>query len=169
MQNLQKKKINALLTSLVIFVSVVCVGIVFLPSLMGLKAYSVETGSMAPIIPEGSMVYVKPCNSSDEYVEGDVVTFTDPLTGKSFTHRVIQVDSANREFITKGDANEEPDLKPTAFELAVGKVQLSIPLLGYAASFLKSTVVKIAVAVIYIAWAAIEIEIYLTERKKKYD
>ncbi len=169
MQNLQNKKLNALLTSLVIFISVVCVGIVFLPSIIGLKAYSIETGSMSPTIPEGSMVYIKPCNSFDDYAVGDVVTFTDPSTGKSFTHRVIQTDTANGEFITKGDANAEPDLKPTSAQLAVGKVQLAIPLLGYAASFFKATVVKIAVAVIYIAWAAIEIEIYLAERKKNYD
>ncbi len=166
---MQKKKLNALLTSLVIFISVVCVGIIFLPSIMGLKAYSIETGSMADTIPEGSMVYVKPCASFDDYAVGDVVTFTDPATGKSFTHRIMQTNSASGEFITKGDANDEPDLKPTSSQFAVGKVQLAIPLLGYAASFLKSTVVKIAVAVIYIAWAAIEIEIYLTERKKKYD
>jgi hypothetical protein len=46
---------------------------------------------------------------------------------------------------------------------------MSIPYLGYVAGFLKSTVVKIVIAVIYIAVAAIEIELFLTERKKKYD
>lgn len=165
----QKKKISILLTSLVIFIAVVAVGIVYAPSIMGLKAYSIETGSMATTIPEGSMVYVRPYVNFDDYKVYDIVTFTDPVTEKSFTHRIIEINSLDQTFTTKGDANNEPDLEPTPFTLAVGKVEFAIPLLGYAASFLRNTVVKIAIAVIYIAWAAIEIELYLTERKKKYD
>ncbi|MBR6531123.1 MAG: signal peptidase I [Clostridia bacterium] len=165
----QKKKFSILLTSLVIFIAVVAVGIVYAPPLMGLRAYSIETGSMADTIPEGSMVYVRPCVNFEDYSVNDVVTFTDPMTGKSFTHRIIETDSVERSFRTKGDANTEPDLEPTPSSMAVGKVEFSIPLLGYVAAFLKNTVTKIAIAVIYIAWAAIEIELYLTERKKKYD
>lgn len=165
----QKKKISILLTSLVVFIAVVGVGFVFAPPLMGLRAYSIETGSMANTIPEGSMVYVRPCVNYEEYEVYDIVTFTDPVTQKSFTHRIIGINSSAQEFQTMGDANKEPDLEPTPFSMAVGKVEFSVPLLGYAASFLKNTVVKIAIAVIYIAWAAIEVELYLTERKKKYD
>lgn len=165
----QKKKFSILLTSLVIFIAVVAVGVVYVPSVMGLDAYSIETGSMAATIPEGSMVYVRPYVNFGDYEVYDVVTFTDPVTEKSFTHRIIEINSLDQTFKTKGDANTEPDLEPTPFSMAVGKVEFSIPLLGYAASFLKNTVVKIAIAVIYIAWAAIEIELYLTERKKKYD
>lgn len=163
----QKKKISILLTSLVVFIAVVGVGFVFAPSLMGLRAYSIETGSMANTIPEGSMVYVRPCVNYDEYEVYDIVTFTDPVTQKSFTHRIIGINTSAQEFQTMGDANTEPDLEPTPFSMAVGKVEFSVPLLGYVASFLKNTVVKIAIAVIYIAWAAIELELYLAERKKK--
>ncbi len=169
MPTAQKKKISAFLTSVVIFVSVFAVGIVYAPQLVGLKAYSIETGSMSPTIPEGSMVYVKPTDNFNDYNLNDVVTFTDPSTGRSFTHRVIQIDSANGCFLTKGDANEEVDLAPTDADYAVGKVQFTIPILGYASTLLKTTVAKIAVAVVYIAWAAIEIEIFLTERKRRYD
>ena len=44
-----------------------------------------------------------------------------------------------------------------------------IPYLGYIVKFLRYTAVKIAVAVIYIAWAAIEIELFLAERKRAYE
>ncbi|MBR3835750.1 MAG: signal peptidase I [Clostridia bacterium] len=165
----QKNKISILLTSLVIFISVLAVGFVFAPSVMGLRAYSIETGSMANTIPEGSMVYVRPYLNFEDYGIYDVVTFTDPVTEKSFTHRIIGIDSSKQEFHTKGDANKEPDLEPTPFTMAVGKVEFSVPLLGYVASFLKNTVVKIAIGVIYIAWAAIEAELFFAERKKKYD
>ncbi len=166
---MQKKQISILLTSLVVFVAVVAVGIVYLPSVLGLESFSIESGSMAPTIPEGSMVYVRPCVNFEDYKVYDIVTFTDPLTEKSFTHRIVDIDSDELLFTTQGDANNAPDLEPTPFSLAVGKVEIAIPFLGYVASFLKNTVVKIALAVIYIAWAAIEAELYLTERKKKYD
>ncbi len=169
MQKQQNKNIAALLTAFVIFFSVIALGIVYAPMLFGLKAYAVETGSMEPTIPEGSMVYVQKYSSFEDYQVNDVVTFTDPSTSESFTHRIVQIDSAQMMFVTQGDANSIPDLEPTQASLAVGKVKFSIPFLGYAASLLKSNPVKIAVVIIYIAWAAIEIEIYLTERKKKYD
>lgn len=165
----QKKKISILLTSVIIFISVVAIGIIYAPTVFGYKAYAVVTGSMEPTIPEGSMVYVQPCSSFEDYQVNDVVTFTDTQKGQSFTHRIIEIDSRERCFTTKGDANNEADLLPTYFSLAVGKVKMSIPLLGYVAEFFKNTVVKIVIAVIYIAIAAIEIELFLTERKKKYD
>ena len=165
----QKQKISVFLTSLVIFIAVVAVGIVYAPSVMGLEAYSIETGSMAPKIPEGSMVYVRKYHSFEDYKVNDIVTFTDNVTGKSFTHRIISINPVAESFTTKGDANTEPDLSPTEYVYAVGKVEFSIPYLGYAAAFLKNTVVKIALAVIYIAWAAIELELFLTERKNRND
>lgn len=170
MMNLtQRKKISILMTSVIIFISVLVVGIVYAPALFGMKSFAILTGSMETTIPEGSMVYVEPCTDFDEYKVNDIVTFSDEKTGKSFTHRIIEIDAQDRCFTTKGDANNEPDLSPTYFSLAVGKVKMSIPYLGYIAEFLKSTVVKIVIAVIYIAIAAIEIELFLTERKKKYD
>lgn len=165
----QKKKISIFMTSVVLFIAIVGIGFVFAPYVMGLRAYSIETGSMADTIPEGSMVYVRPYVSFEDYEVYDIVTFTDPVTEKSFTHRIVGIDAVDGTFETKGDANNTPDLEPTPFSMAVGKVEFSVPLLGYVASFLKNTVVKIAIAVIYIAWAAIEAEIYLTERKKRYD
>lgn len=167
MDNLGKKKINAFLTSVIIFISVVCIGIVYAPKLMGYQTYSIETGSMAPTIPQGSMVYVKPVTEYSEYQVGDVVTFSANDEQGSFTHRIIKIDDKKRVFETQGDANESKDMSPTPFEYAVGRVQFAIPYIGYAASFLRNKAVKIAVAVIYIAWAAIEIEVFSAGRKKR--
>ncbi len=164
-----KQKISVLLTSLVIFIAFVAVGIVYIPAILGFEAYSIETGSMAPKIPQGSMVYVRRYQNFEDYKVNDIVTFKDNSSGKSFTHRIIDINPVAESFTTKGDANTEPDLSPTEYVYAIGKVEFSVPYLGAVATFLKNTVVKIAVAVIYIAWAAIEIELFLTERKKKYD
>lgn len=167
MSDLKKQKINALLTSVIIFVSVICVGVVYAPKMMGYKTYSIETGSMSPTIPRGSMVYVKPIEDYTEYSVDDIVTFSANDEQGSFTHRIVKINENERTFETKGDANSSVDLSPTSFEFAVGRVQFAIPYLGFVASFLRKTIVKIAVGAIYVAWAAIEIELFIAERKKR--
>lgn len=162
-----KKKISAIMTAVVLFISVFAIGIIWFPSILGYKTYTVETGSMEPTIKKGSMVYVEPCGDFQEYQVNDIVTFTDTVKNQSFTHRIVAIDEDDGFFTTKGDANEVEDLEPISSEYAVGKVRMTVPLLGYVATFLKLTGVKIALAVIYVAWAAIEIELFLAGRKKR--
>ena len=162
-----KKKISAIMTAVVLLFSLFAIGIIWFPSILGYKTYTVDTGSMEPTIKKGSMVYVEPCENFEDYQVNDIVTFTDTVKKQSFTHRIVEIDEENGWFSTKGDANEIVDLEPTASEYAVGKVRMTIPLLGYVSAFLKLTGVKITLAVIYIAWAAIEIELFLAERKKR--
>lgn len=162
-----KKKISAIMTAVVLFISLFAIGIIWFPSLLGYKTYAIETGSMEPTIKKGSMVYVEPCENLEDYQVNDIVTFTDEVKGQSFTHRIVAIDESDGFFTTKGDANEIEDLEPISSTYAVGKVRMTVPLLGFAAEFLKLTGVKIALALIYIAWAAIEIELFLAERKKK--
>ena len=166
MSSLKKEKINALTTAIIIFVSVVAVGIVYMPKIFGYKEFVIETGSMAPTVPQGSMAYVKEYESFDDYAVDDIVTFRD-YSGDSFTHRIVEIKEKDKTFVTKGDANADIDPSPADGSYAVGKVEFVIPLIGYVSKFLKHTIVKVAVAVIYIAWAAIEIEVFLSERKKR--
>lgn len=154
---------------MVIFIAVAAVGFIYFPKLVGYKTYSVQTGSMEPVIHEGSMVYVRECNDFSEYGVGDIVTFSDIGETKSFTHRIVAIDETNQTFTTKGDANDATDIEPTEAMFAVGKVEFSVPYLGYVADFIKNTVTKIVLAIIYIAWLAIETEIFITERKKRYE
>lgn len=162
-----KKKISVFMTAIVLLISLVLVGIVWFPSFLGYKTYAIETGSMEPTIKQGSMIYVKPCENIEDYQVGDIVTFTDNTKKQSFTHRIVEIDMQDQLFSTKGDANKIEDLEPTSAVYAVGKVKMSIPYLGSVASFFKLTGVKIALALIYLAWAAIEVELFLAERKKR--
>ena len=164
MKSLRKQKINILLTAVVICISIVAVGVV-----MKMDMFVVETGSMSPTIKANSLIYVKSYKNFEDYNVGDIVTFTDPVQKKSFTHRIVGIDDREKSFVTKGDANKENDVGKTSAEYAYGKVEAVIPYLGYVVKFLRYTVVKVAVAIIYIAWAAIEIELFLAERKKAYD
>ena len=169
MKNLRKQKINMLLTAIIICISVVAVGVVYTPKILKMDMMVVETGSMSPTIKPYSLIYIKPYSNFEDYRVGDIVTFTDNYQQKSFTHRIVEIDEYNQSFVTKGDANKENDLGKTSADYAVGKVEAVIPYVGYFVKFLQYTLVKVAIAVIYIAWAAIEIELFAAERKKAYD
>ena len=166
-KSLRKRKINALLTAIVIFVSVVAVGIIYAPRIIGYQVYSVDTGSMEPTIKKGSLIYVKQYINFEDYKINDIVTFSDMTRENSFTHRIVDIDVTDRCFTTKGDANTDNDLTPADFINAVGKVEFAVPYIGYAALFFRNKYAMIAVALIYIGWAAIEIEVFLAERKKR--
>lgn len=70
------------------------------------------------------------------------------------THRVVSNSVIMGEFITRGDANEKEDINPVSYDNYIGKVQLSVPMAGYAAELFTSTQGKIA-AVCVIAVAAL--------------
>lgn len=107
----------------------------------GLKLYVVQTGSMAPTIPTGSIVLVKPQSS---YKPGEVITFGSPQ--KSFTHRIVEV--LETGYITKGDANPSADSNPVEKGKVLGRVIFSAPLLGYPVAFAKTVLGLILLIVV---------------------
>lgn len=66
--------------------------------------YRIETGSMTPTMPVGSVVFTHPESS---YSPGQVITFH-ANNGEIVTHRLIGITDSG-EFITKGDANPTRD------------------------------------------------------------
>lgn len=169
MKNLRKQKISILFTAIIICISIVAVGMVYVSKITKMDMLVVETGSMSPSIKTNSLIYVKRYTHFEDYRVGDVVTFTDPVSERSFTHRIVEIDTENKSFTTKGDANNKNDIGKTSAEYAQGKVVAVIPYVGKFVKLLQHTAVKIAIALIYIAWAAIEIELYRAERKKAYE
>ena len=97
------------------------------PRLLGYEIYHVVSGSMAPAIPRGSLVLVRP-ESAREIREGDVIAYESG--GTVVTHRVAEIREAEGEFVTKGDANEEEDFLPVSFAALIGRVERSVPILG---------------------------------------
>ncbi|MBP9727859.1 MAG: signal peptidase I [Candidatus Moranbacteria bacterium] len=100
-----------------------------LPIPGGIKTFVVQSGSMEPAIGTGSVVVVKP---AEQYQVGDVITFgprskTKPPT----THRIVEVkDDGN--YVTRGDANEDTDMRTVSRYEVIGKVLFSVPFVGYA-------------------------------------
>jgi signal peptidase I len=107
---------------------------VLAPRLAGATPYTIETGSMSPRLPPGTLVVIRPTDPSRIGV-GSVVTYQ-LLSGEPtvVTHRVVatSVDGAGRtRFQTQGDANAVPDsdwVRPVQIR---GTVWYSAPRLGW--------------------------------------
>ena len=107
-----------------------------------LTAYVVQSGSMEPAITTGSMVFVK---SHVEYNQGDIITFNQKGENQALipvTHRVAEVKEQEgiKVFITRGDANNAPDLQPTFADQVIGKVVFTVPYIGYPVGFAKTQI-----------------------------
>ena len=50
--------------------------------------------------------------------------------GAVVTHRVVENDASNRQFITKGDANQQNDMNPVPYGNLIGRVEKHYPVIG---------------------------------------
>jgi len=99
--------------------------------LLGWRLEAVETGSMAPLYPVGSLVVVRPVDPSDIRV-GAAIAFV-PDDGRGLvTHRVVQVldQPSGLSFRTKGDANATIDPQPVPARAVRGRAAWAVPQLG---------------------------------------
>ena len=130
-----------LLTVLVGLGLVIAVSFFNLPG--GIKLYTVMSGSMEPTIGLGSLILVK---GQPGYQPGDIITYklaedaNNPRPKVTATHRIFAIKDniGQLEFVTKGDANDQPDSGPVRADLIIGKVIAHLPYLGRAAAFAKT-------------------------------
>ena len=135
------KKVWNFITTTVLLVLILTIGVIFVPKFFGIEPMIVLSGSMEPTYHVGSLLYVKDANP-DEIKEGDPITFyisDDTLV----THRVVEVDTVNKQYTTKGDANETIDGAPVFFDQVLGTPVFNIPKLGYLGDKLSSLSGKI--------------------------
>ncbi len=129
------------IAALIVIVTIAVVFLVFYRpvSLWGDTYYEpVYTGSMEPAIPVGSVVVIKPV-SPETLTVGDVICFKiGSERSTTVTHRIINI--TGQGFITKGDANEDPDQWVVKKEDVVGKVIAIIPYLGYLGRFVRTPI-----------------------------
>ena len=145
-----KKILNII--GVLLMVAVIAVTIPLnVPKWFGLQIYEVLSGSMEPKYPIGSVVYVEAATVADVSV-GDAITYT-LGTGSEYvmTHRVTQILSEEKSFVTKGDANEAEDIDPVYFDRLIGKPCFCIPYLGYASDYFHTGTGKAICLCIFIA------------------
>jgi signal peptidase len=130
------KKVFDTLIFVVLIVSVLLLTFISFSPVKSLQLLRVMSGSMEPAIKTSSIVLVKqiPVN---QIVKGDVINFE--TSGTSVTHRVYEIKNTDNKltFITKGDANNIPDVDPVSPDQIKGKVIFNIPYLGYLYTWIK--------------------------------
>jgi signal peptidase I len=135
------------------FAAVVVIGLLALtigPRIFPYQALVVRSGSMAPTIPTGSVVFYTKV-AADKVKVGQIIVFNRPgQAGERVTHRVykISTSAAGRYFQTKGDANGAPDDWRIP---AVGTGWVAgfhVPVAGYVLADLQSTTARLLLLLI---------------------
>ena len=108
-----------------------------LPGLFGVQCYAVVSGSMEPVLPVGSAVYVQK-KAPDTIIEGEIITFLTNQSKNRVTHRVIKSDLRRKVFVTKGDANRQKDASLVSWENVCGVEIGCVPYAGYVLEFLNN-------------------------------
>jgi len=119
---------------LLILVASTAVLVIVLPALVGGTPLTVLTNSMAPKLPPGTLVVIRP-TPIDEIGIGDVLTYQIE-SGKPalISHRVVtrSMDTNGvTTFTTKGDNNSLADPEPVKAVQITGTVWYSFPWLGH--------------------------------------
>ncbi len=89
------------------------------------QGYVILSGSMEPAVSPGDVVIV---DASASVAVGDIITFDDG-NGVPTTHRVVDI--VDGQYVTMGDANQNPDSQPVSPDAVVGRVTFTIPLIGH--------------------------------------
>jgi signal peptidase I len=126
---LLRRTADVALTALAIGGALCIVSITF-GAILGVTPLVVRSGSMAPGIPVGSLVVVRPVDAA-EVRPGDVVS-VEREDGTRVTHRVVEVEPGPgllTRLELQGDANSSPDAEP-ALASSVDRLVMAIPLGG---------------------------------------
>lgn len=161
---------NDMLAKILKALGMAIIGIIIVVSVLlvlPFQKYVIQSGSMEPALPVGSVVYVH-YDSPENIKTGDIVTFyANENSAIPTTHRVVENDSVKHQFITKGDANEKEDITPISWELYIGKVTFYIPVIGFALSSLATLQGKIMlVAALMSGIVLLELAIVLDRKTK---
>lgn len=131
--------IIGLLAELIVFLTVAAllVTIVVAP-IFGFRAVILTGGSMEPALPIGAVAISREVEPA-ELETGDIITFQDPGSKLSITHRIVGVreESGLRRFTVKGDANDTPDAQEISFDTGRAyKEVFAVPYAGYVLVYL---------------------------------
>jgi signal peptidase len=116
----------------------------------GMQLLAVMSGSMEPTIQVGGIVGVRPVPVSDLQV-GEVITFANASNPDVLiTHRIVGLEARDGQTLitTKGDANNAVDAVAVTGTRAVGRVDFTLPWLGYLMVWLASPLAKAGILII---------------------
>jgi len=124
-------------------VSVLCVLMVWTSTgLLGFYPTVVASGSMRPTMEVGDIaISIK--TPLETIKVGDIIQYWQE--GEMILHRTVEIrgEGDARLFITKGDANPEPDIDPVQVAQIKGKLVFTIPKLGWISIYIKTAIINI--------------------------
>lgn len=111
------------------------VGVIMLSKIYNISYFTVNTGSMEPTLPVGSVIVTQAVHTISV---GEIISFIS--NGAVVTHRVVDVRQlgSNLAYQTKGDANEHADSGVVFAHSIIGKVRWHIPYVGKLVFFSKT-------------------------------
>lgn len=161
------KKIWDIVTTVLVVLVVIFAVFLMGSRLVGLEVYHVISPSMEPAYSVGDLIYVKEVDP-DSVKVGDPITFVLNEDLVVATHRVVAIDSENRQFTTKGDANKTEDAAPVHFNNLIGVPVFAIPLLGYVSAYIQSPPgMYVAIALGVVLLAAVFLPDMLAKKSKR--
>ena len=125
-----------MILNIIIFIEIVLIIIFIGPNLFGIKTFVVTSGSMEPLYPVGSLIYVKKVEP-EEIKINDTITFYMQDNKIIATHQVYEIDKNNKEFRTQGIINRDDngniidDSETVKFSSLIGKPIACVKYLGY--------------------------------------
>lgn len=112
---------------------------------LGYRPVVVQSGSMTPVMPKGSLAFDSVVSSSTVRV-GQIISFDDPAKpGHLISHRIYRILHKNHitGYMTKGDANAVHDPWIIKLPAKVGRVRFHLPYAGYLVFYATSLKIKI--------------------------
>jgi len=163
-EGITMKKAAFITSSAILAILIIAALFTALPKVFGLKIYTVMSSSMEKRLSPGDLIYVAPTDG-DKIKKDDIISFVLNKDLTVVTHRVVVADRANKQFITKGDANKGNDAAPVIYGNVLGVVKFSVPKLGYLFHYVNTTGGRV-VSISCIVLLAV-ISFLLSDNKKK--
>lgn len=115
----------------------------FVIGLFKYQPIAVVSGSMSPTFNRGDAVVVRKLSDSekDKLQIGDIIQF---VSGTKYViHRIYDITNdeyGNKQFVTKGDHNNAPDITNVNMQDVKAKISFIIPYIGYPSVWLSDTI-----------------------------
>lgn len=113
------------------------------PSLLGIRPFSIQTDSMYPTLKPGDLIVDTAVNDASQLEKGDIITYWTIINGERVlnTHRIAEVYDGGGHliFATKGDKSDLSDALTVHESEVVGKYSFKIGGLGKVFDYLQTS------------------------------
>jgi signal peptidase len=114
---------------------------IYLLPKFGWNAGDIGSGSMYPELKVGTMIMAKTVSASELKVNDIIVFKPSDTTETPICHRIVEVkNTIPRSYQTKGDNYPTADTFIVPSANVIGRVDISVPVVGYLVLFVKSTI-----------------------------